>query len=99
LSDTAAAQPGAGATYALLTFSNARSAPATTFALSGTWAQVALERNATTAKTNKKCLLLIGFNLLNNMVLVRLKRRRRSLISAQRFEQRENPGFGELTSI
>lgn len=37
LCDTAAAQPGAGATYAFVNFSNARSAPATTFCLSGTW--------------------------------------------------------------
>src|SRR5687768_15110704 len=64
LSDTAAAQPGAGPTYALVNFSNARSAPATTFFLLGsslleTWAQVAVERNATTANTNKKFLLLI----------------------------------------
>src|SRR6266576_484985 len=66
LSDTAAAQPGAGATYALLNFSNARSAPATTFSLLGssllgTWAQVAVERHTTTAKTNKGFFLLIEF--------------------------------------
>src|SRR6185295_12860338 len=60
LSDTAAAQPGAGATYALVNFSNARSAPATTFSLLGTCAQVAVESNATTAKTNKKFFLVIG---------------------------------------
>src|SRR6185436_7637288 len=66
LSDTAAAQPGAGATYALASFSNARSAPATTFSLLGTsllgtWAQVAVARNTTTAKTNKEVFLVIEF--------------------------------------
>src|SRR6185295_19028738 len=60
LSDTAAAQPGAGPTYALVNFSNARSAPPTTFSLLGTCAQVAVESNATTAKTNKKFFLVIG---------------------------------------
>src|SRR4030095_1244372 len=64
LSDTAAAQPGAGATYALVNFSNARSAPATTFSLLGTsllgsCAQVPVERNATTAITNKTFFLVI----------------------------------------
>src|SRR6185295_6201047 len=66
LSDTAAAQPGAGATYALVNFSNPRSAPATTFSLLGTslletCAPVAVERNTTTAKANKKFFLVIEF--------------------------------------
>jgi hypothetical protein len=43
----------------LVNFSNARSALATTFALSGTWANVALERSATTLKTSNKRFLLI----------------------------------------
>src|SRR6185295_19006422 len=66
LSDTAAAQPGAGATYAFVNFSKPRSAPATTFSLLGislleTWAQVAVERNATTAKAKRKFFLVIEF--------------------------------------
>src|SRR6185436_6859873 len=68
LSDTAAAQPGPGATYALVTFSNARSAPATTFSLLGTWAQVPLASIATTAKTNTKFFLLIEFSHLFRLV-------------------------------
>src|ERR1043166_3443957 len=59
LRETAAAQPGAGATYAFVNFSNARSAPATTFCLSGTCAQVVVERSAIKAKTNKELLLFI----------------------------------------
>src|SRR5688572_15492385 len=66
LSDTAAAQPGAGPTYAFANFSNARSAPAMTFSLLGTslletWAQVPVEKHATTVNTNKKFFLVIEF--------------------------------------
>src|ERR1051325_1822808 len=61
LRDTAAAQPGAGATYALADFSNPRSAPARTFSLLGTWAQVAFEKNTTNAKANKTFFLVIEF--------------------------------------
>src|SRR5262249_52056907 len=64
LSDTAAAQPGPGATYAFVTFSNARSAPATTFSFSGTCALVAVERNAMIVKTNRRCFRVIEFILL-----------------------------------
>src|SRR6185503_15410882 len=60
LSDTAAAQPGPGATYAFVNFSNARSAPATTFALSRDWAQVVLAQNPMTQRTNRKCFFIDG---------------------------------------
>src|ERR1051325_12110592 len=73
LSDTAAAQPGAGPTYAFVNFSHARSAPATTFSLSGTCAQVAVERNAMTVRTNKKFFLLMQFILIYWEVLIEPK--------------------------
>src|ERR1044072_2430412 len=59
-SDTAAAQPGPGATYAFVYFSKPRSEPATTFSLLGIWAQAAVERNTTIAKMNKKFFLVMN---------------------------------------
>src|SRR5215213_3904899 len=98
LSDTAAAQPGAGPTYALVALSNARAAPATTFSFSGTCAEVAVERNAITVKTNKKFFLVIEVSKIDLRFRERSFRIRRGPMPSYRryIEQTLDAGRGRF---